>query len=344
MKEFNSLVKNIKNKEFLPIYFLHGDESYYIDLLVKELENNILTEDEKAFDEHIIYGKDSNYQDIIALAKQFPVLAEKNVIIVKEAQDLSLKDKETELLTSYAQNPIQSTILVFAHKNSKLDGKKRKLNTALKDYLFLSEKVRDYQLANIISEECKKLNIHLAPNVNHLLAEYLGNDLNKIFNEIQKIKISIKENEIIDQKIIEKYIGISKEYNVFELQNALIEKDPEKSFKIAYFMGKNDKKINMISIISILFKFFSELIIFHSLKDKSPKNVAEKLKINPFFVKNYQSAAMLYPLKNNVRIISILRDFDLKAKGLGANATPENELLTELVYDILNIDKIKVKI
>lgn len=344
MKELESLVKNIKNKEILPIYFLHGAEPYFIDQLVKVIEDEVLSEDERDFNQTVVYGKDTSYPEVLSLARQFPMMGERQVIIVKEAQDLRLTETETEALIQYAQNPIPSTVLVFAHKNKKLDGKKKKLNAALKPYLFLSEEVRDYELPKLIQQELQKMGIKTAPNISNLLAEYMGNDLSRIFNELNKVKIILKDGEVLDEKLVERYIGISKEYNVFELQNAIALKDVTKAFKIAYFMGKNEKENPIISIVSVLFSFFSKVIIYHTLADKSKASVATALGINPFFVKDYQASAGLYPLKYATRIITLLREIDMKSKGLGANQTSDGELLKELVYKIINIDKIKVKV
>lgn len=344
MKELELLVKNIKNNQISPIYFFHGEEPYYMDKLVKLLENELLTEEEKAFNQTIVYGKDTTYPEILSLARQFPMMGDRQVIIVKEAQDLKLNTDEAEILMKYAENPVPSTILVFAHKNKKIDGKKKKLNTALKPYLFLSEKARDYELPKIIQQELQKQNIQTAPNIANLLAEYMGNDLSRIFNEIDKVKIHLKEGDILDGKMVEKYIGISKEYNVFELQKAIATKDIAKAFQIVHYMGKNEKEHSIIGIVATMFAYFSKLILYHTLQDKSQASVASALGINPFFVKDYQASAQLYPLKHATRIITILRDIDMKSKGLGANQTPDRELMKELVYRIINVDKISVKV
>lgn len=344
MKELESLVKSIKNKQLLPIYFLHGEESYYIDQLVKVLENDVLSEEEKAFNQTIVYGKDTNYQEILSLARQFPMMGERQVIIVKEAQDLKLNKEETELLTKYAENPIPSTILVFAHKNKKIDGKKKNLVKVLKPYLFVSEKVRDYELPKVIQQELQKQEVKTAPNIANLLSEYLGNDLSRVFNEIDKVKIHLKEGDVLDDKMVEKYIGISKEYNVFELQSAVATKNIEKAFKIVHYMGKNEKNHPIVNITANFFGYFSKVILYQTLTDKSQANAAAALGVNPFFVKDYQLSAQLYPLKHATRIITILRDIDMKSKGLGVNQTPDRELMKELVYRIINVDKISVKV
>ncbi len=344
MKELDLLLKNIKNKELLPIYFFHGPEPYFMDQVVKELEFGVLEEDEKAFNQTVVYGKDTTYPEILSLARQYPMMGDRQVIIVKEAQDLRLTEDEVPALLEYATNPVPSTILVFAHKNKKIDGRKGTLVKALKPYLFLSDEVKGYDLPKFIQSEIYRLQLKASPNIANLLAEYLGNDLSRVFNELKKVQMLMKPDEILDEKLVEKYIGISKEYNSFELQKALGMKDEAKAFKIALVMGKNEKEHSLIGINAVLFSFFSKLIMYHTVQ-KEPQNViASELGIHPFIVKEYKEAARLYPLKHATRVISILREFDMKNKGLGVNKTPDRELLRELIYKIIHVDKTNVKI
>lgn len=346
MKELDLILKNIKNKELFPIYFLHGEESYYIDVAIKSFENDILEEDEKAFGQTVVYGKDTNYGEILSLAKQFPMFGNLNLIIIKEAQDLKLGEEETAALLSYAENPVETTVLVFAHKNKKLDGKKRKLNDLLKkkNFLYLSEKMRDYEVPKFIQQELKNFEIQTAPNVSFLLAEYLGTDLSRISNEINKLKLVLKKGEILDEKLVERHIGISKEFNVFELQKAFGQKDAAKAMKIVHYMGKKPKNNPIVMTIGNLYNFFSNIIIYQTLAGQPPQTIASEMGINPYFIKDFAESARFYPLKHATRIISILREIDLKSKGLGANQTEDAELLKEMVYKILNVDKTKVKV
>ena len=342
MKELELIFKNIKNKEFLPIYFFHGEEAYYIDIAVKALENDVLTEDEKAFNQTVVYGKDTNYNEILSLAKQYPMMGDKQLIIVKEAQDLKFNDEETKILEKYVENPVESTILVFAHKHKKVDSRKKVFKTLDKaKMLFHSEPVKDYNLAKWIDDEAKNLQIKLAPGISQLLADYLGNDLSRIANELNKMKLVLKDGEVLDGKLVETHIGISKEFNVFELQKALGKKDANTAFKIAYYMGKNPKTNPIVMTIGNLYNFFSNVVLYHTVSHQSPPTIASELGINPYFVKDYAEAARLYPLKFATRIISVLREIDLKSKGLGAVNMDEGELLKEMVYKIINIDKVK---
>ena len=344
MKELDLLIKNIKNKALLPIYFFHGAEPYYIDQVVDVLENNVLSEEERAFNQTIIYGKDTTYQEILALAKQYPMMGDKMMIIVKEAQDLRLTADEVGLILDYAKNPVESTILVFAHKGKKIDGKQKNLIAGLKNYLFLSEEVKDWDLVKVIQGVIAKLKIKASPNIPELLKEYLGNDLSRVINELEKVKIMMKDGEILDEKLVEKYIGISKEYNVFELQKAIVTKNAAKAMKIATVMGKNEKDHAVVKITGVIFSFFYKLIIYHAVKDEPNDKIAAAVGISPSFIKDYQAAARLFPLKHATRAVTVLREMDLKAKGLGVQNTPDRELLRELVYKLLNLDKTTVKI
>lgn len=344
MKELDSILKNIKNKELQPVYFFNGDEPYYIDVAIKSFENDILSEDEKAFGQTVVYGRDTNYLEIISLAKQFPMFGDTNLIIVKEAQDLKLGEAEQNALEQYFENPVPTTLLVFAYKG-KLDGKRKVTKLLSKNkMLYTSEKVKDWDLAKWIAQECDKFGIKTTPNIPNLLAEYLGNDLSRINNELSKLKIFLKSGDILDEKLVELHIGISKDFNVFELQKAVIQKDVEKALKIAYFMGKNPKSNPIVMTFGIFYTFFSNLIIYHTMKGQNPQNIASALRISPYFVKDYALAAQKYNLKHSTRIISILREMDLKSKGYGAVNMEDAEILKEMIYKITHIDQMKVKI
>lgn len=345
MKELDLILKNIKNKEVLPIYFFHGDEPYFIDVAVKALEHNFLEEDEKAFNQTVTYGKDTSYQEILSLARQFPMMGDKQVIIVKEAQDLKLSEAESKALETYVDNPVPSTVLVFAHKHKKLDSRKKVTKSLDKiNALFLSETIRETHLPKWIADECIKLNIKTAPNISHLLAEYLGNDLSRIANELGKLKMILKDEEILDGTHIENHIGISKEYNVFELQKALGTKNVNAAYKIAHYMGKNPKNNPFVMMLSSLYNYFSNVIMYQTMIGQSPQTIASQMGVNPYFLKDYAESARLYPLKHSTRVISILREFDMKGKGLGAVNMSEAELIKELVYKIINVDQVKMKV
>jgi len=344
MKEIDIILKNIKNKELLPVYFFHGDESFYIDLAIKHFEQDVLEEDEKAFNQTVAYGRDTNYHEILSLARQYPMMGDKQLIIVKEAQDMKLNDDESKALENYLQNPVPSTILVIANKN-KLDARKKISKTLAKSgMLFTSEKMKDYQLPAWIQGEMAVMGIKSAPNISHLLAEYLGNDLSRIANELNKLKIVLKDGATLDGKIIEEHIGISKDFNIFELQKALATKDLTKAFSIAYYMGKNKKSNPVQMSFGTLYKFFSNIIMYHTLAGQSPNTMASEMGVSPYAIKDYTEAARFYPLKHATRVISILREMDLKSKGVGVRQMEDDEIYKEMVYKIIKVDELKVKV
>lgn len=345
MKELELILKNIKNKDVLPIYFFHGEEPFFIDVAVKALENDFLEEDEKAFNQTVVYGKDTNYGEILSLARQFPMMGDKQVIIVKEAQDLKFNEEEAKMLETYVANPVPSTVLVFGHKHKKLDSRK-KVTKALSNskMLFLSEPVKDNNLAKWIADECNVLGIKTAPNISHLLAEYLGNDLSRISNELHKLKMILKPGEVLNETHVENHIGISKEFNVFELQKALGSKNMNQAYKIAHFMGKNPKNNPFVMMLASLYNYFSNIILYQTLIGQPPQTIASTLGVHPYFISEYTNAAKLYPLKHATRVISLLREFDMKGKGLGAVNQNDEQLIKEMVYKILNVDKTKVKV
>lgn len=344
MKELDLILKNIKNKELLPIYFFHGEEPYFMDVALKSFENDFLEEDEKAFNQTVVYGKDTTFSDVLSLARQFPMMGDKQVIILKEAQEIKMIEKEAEALKAYAENPVPSTLLVIAYKYKKVDARKSFAKILSKNkMLFLSEKIKDYEVAKWIQAEMTKLSFKTKPHIPTLLSDYLGTDLSRISNELQKLKMILKAGETIDDKMIESHIGISKDFNIFELIKALGKKDAANSFKIAHYLGKAPKQNAFPMMVGNLYNFFSNLVIFHTMKGASPQAQASALGINPYFIASFTESARFYNLKHCTRIISILREMDLKSKGLGAVNMTESELLKEMVYKILNVDKYKVK-
>lgn len=345
MKELDLILKNIKNKEFLPIYFFHGEEPFFIDAAVKSFENDVLEEDEKAFNQTVVYGKDTTFSEVLSLARQFPMMGDKQVIILKEAQEIRLTEKEADALKIYVENPVESTLLVIAHKHKKVDTRKSFAKTLAKNkMLFLSDKIRDYEVPKWIEQELRNLKFQAKPNIPAMLSEYLGTDLSRISNELNKLKMILKEGDILDEKSIETHIGISKEFNVFELIKALGKKDEATALRIAHFIGKSPKNNPFVMMMGNIYNFYSNLIVFHTLAGQSPQIQATTMGVNPYFIKDYAEAARFYNLKHCTRIISILREFDLKSKGLGAINMEEGELLREMVYKILKVDQLKVKL
>ena len=298
---YDQILSSLKRKEYKPVYMLMGDEAFYIDRISDFIEENVLSEDEKAFNQTILYGKDSSLSEIIMAAKRYPMMSQYQVIIVKEAQHI----KNFDDLQFYLQNPLTSTLLVFCHKYGKLDGRKKSTQEIeKKGLLFESKKLFDNQVSGWIESYVKSMNVAIDAKASTMLAEYLGNDLTRIVHEVEKLLITKpKEQNSITPELIERNIGISKDYNNFELVNALTRKEILKSNRIVEYFGKNSKNNPLIVTITVLFNFFSNLLLYHSLKDKSQMNVASELKINPYFVKDFQQAATRY---NSAKVIQII--------------------------------------
>jgi DNA polymerase-3 subunit delta len=332
--EVVKIVNEIKQGNIKPIYFLMGEEPYYIDRLTEYIENNILTEEEKGFNQMVLYGKDVTVEDVISNAKRYPMMADRQVVIVKEAQELS---RTIEKLESYAENPQLTTVLVFAYKYKTLD-KRKKVTKLLEKagVVFESKKMYDNQVGDWIKRVLSGKNYSIEPKAAAMLVEFLGTDLSKINNELEKLAIILPAGSTITPKIIEDNIGISKDYNVFELRKAIGERDQLKAYKIADYFSQNPKDNPLVMTTGLVFGFFSQLLQYHGLKDKNPSNVARLLKINPYFVKDYDIALRNYPMKKVSAIVGTLRDIDVKSKGVGANAIPQSDLLKEMLVKIFN--------
>lgn len=334
MDEVKQLVTDIKNKNIKPIYFLMGEEPYYIDKISDFIENSILTQEERGFNQMTLYGRDVTIEDIISNAKRYPMMAEYQVVIVKEAQDLS---RTIEKLASYAKNPQPTTILVVNYKYKKIDKRKTLYKTIKKaGVIYESKTLYENQVADWIRRTLSPKNYTITPKAAQMLVEFLGTDLSKINNELEKLQIILPKSSQITPEVIEENIGISKDYNNFELRKAVGERNAKKAHKIANYFADNPKDNPIVVTIALLFNFFSHLLHFHGLKDKSPRNVASALRINPYFVNEYVLAARNYPMRNVSTVVSVLRDFDVKSKGVGANAVSQGDLLKELLFRILN--------
>lgn len=332
MQEVDKILNDIKNRKFKPIYFLMGEEPYYIDVVADFLENHVLTEDEKGFNLTILYGRDVKIADIIANARRYPMMAEYQVVIVREAQDLH---KSIESLIDYVNNMQPTTILVMCYKYKKLDGRKA-LSKAVKKagVLFESKPLYESKIPDWIVSQLKKENYSITMKGAVMLEEFLGNDLGKINNELQKLQLILPKGSKITPELIEENIGISKDFNNFELQKALGIKDYEKAFRILNYYAQNPKANPILRILPVLYFYFSKLLIYHSLSDKSNQAVANALKVNPYFVNDYALAAKSYTMKEVSQIISTLRELDMKAKGVGGNSLTPADLFKEILIKI----------
>jgi DNA polymerase-3 subunit delta len=332
---FEEIISDLKKRIFKPVYFLAGEEPYFIDIISDYIEEKVLSEGDKAFNQIIVYGDDTTISAVIDTARRFPMMASHQVVIIKEAQSL----KKIEDLAVYLDKPLQSTLLVFCYKYKTLD-KRTKLYKLLESnaVYFDSPRLRDYQIPAWIESYLMTRGIKTEPSASALLTEYLGTDLHKIANELDKLIITLPAGKpVITNALIEKNIGISKDYNNFELQNAIGSKNVLKANMIARYFADNPKDNPLTLTIASLFSFFSKLLTYHYLPDKSKNNAASSLKVNPFFVKDFESAALKYNARKTVQIISLLRTFDMKSKGYGDAGTEPGDLLKELIYRILHL-------
>ena len=331
--KYTEIIASIAKKKLQPVYFLMGDEPYYIDKVADSFSKNVLSAEEQEFNQVVLYGKDIETVQIIAEAKQFPFGTEKRVVIVREAQYL----KNIELLDSYLDNPQPSTVLVISYKGKSIDKRKKfGKHLAEKCVVFESKKLYDNKIPNWILEYVKNKSYSIDNSATAVLAEYLGADLSKITNELDKLMLVVKKEEPITTKIIEYHIGISKDYNVFELQNALGKRQVIKANRIINHFAANPKNHNIVPVMSALFSYFQKIMTYHFLEDKSPKSVASVLKVNPFFVSQYQTAAQNYSTRQLFFIFEHLKDYDLKSKGVNNKSTTHEGLLKELIFKVLH--------
>ncbi len=328
------LVTEIRKGDLKPIYFLMGEESYYIDKISDFIEENVLDEAEKGFNQMVLYGRDVSIDDIVSNAKRYPMMAERQVVIVKEAQDLS---RTIEKLAKYAENPQPTTVLVLNYKYKKLDKRKALYKTINKvGVVFESKKLYENQVPDWIRRVLKGQGYDISPKAAQMLVEFLGTDLSKVNNELNKLKIVLPKGTQITPDHIEENIGISKDFNNFELRKAVGERNVVKANQIAKYFADNPKDNPFVVTIALLFNFYSQLLHLHGMSDKNPRSVASALKVNPYFVNEYLNAARNYPMKKVSSVIGILREFDVKGKGVGANAVPQGDLLKELLVRIMS--------
>ena len=334
MEEVVKIINDIKAGNIKPIYFLMGEEPYYIDRITEYLENNLLTEDEKGFNQMVLYGRDTTIDEIVSNAKRYPMMAERQVVIVKEAQELS---RTIDQIEKYAENPQPTTVLIFAYKYKTLDKRKKVVKTLEKNgLLYESKKMYDNKVGEWIKRVLQGRGYGIEPKAMAMLVEFLGNDLSRIANELNKLEIILPKGSTITPNHIEENIGFSKDFNVFEFRKAIGEKNQFKAYQIANYFAQNQKDNPFVMTNGLVFGFFSALLQYHGLKDKSPSNAAKVLRVSPYFVNDYISAAHNYPMKKVSAIIGTLRNVDVKSKGVGANSLPYGDLLKEMLIGIFN--------
>jgi len=330
--DYNSLLKALKAKKFQPIYLLMGEESFFIDALTKVFQNEVLPKEQQDFNLSVVYGKDVTVTQIIAMAKRFPMMSDYQVVIVKEAQELA---RSIDTLESYVAAPNPTTILVLCYKYKKIDKRKKIYKSINKSgVVFESKKLYDNQVGGWIEDFLHQQGFQIVPKATYMLVEFLGTDLQKISNELSKLAIVHTKDTPITPEVVETHIGISKDFNIFELTKAIGVRDVAKSYRIVHYFIENPKEKPLIVTISMLFTFFSKVMQYHAISHKNPNDIAAELKVNRYFIKDYAQAAKQYPMKKITQIIHQIKIADLKSKGLGMSPLGQEDILKELLVVI----------
>lgn len=336
--QVSKILNDLKARKYAPVYFLQGEESYFIDLLSDYIEKHVLSEAEKGFNQVVVYGKDVSMATILTHARRFPMMAERQVVIVKEAQDIQDINNETggKLLLNYLQQPVPSTILVFAHKNKSLD-KRKELGKNMEKLTvsITTKKLYDNQLPEFVSSYASQQGVGMDDRAVQIFCEYIGNDLNRLANEFDKLIIGGIPAGGITAEHVMMQVGISKEYNIFELQRAVVSRNTLQANRIVNYFEKNSKKNPAIPVVAFLFSFFSKLLAATGSPDKSDKGLVAALKISPYAARDYVQAMRIFPQDKIMQNISFLREADLKLKGVDAGSADEGQVLRELVYKLI---------
>ncbi|MFI5171345.1 MAG: DNA polymerase III subunit delta [Chitinophagales bacterium] len=335
--DHKDLINEIKSRKFKPVYLLHGDESYYTDKIAEYMEENILSPEQKDFNCSIFYGKDANPQQIIDACTRFPMFAEHNLVILREAQMMKTKGSEIDKLEPYLENPSNSTILVICYKDGKFDARKKFFKLIKeKGLVYESESLKESEVPIFIENYLKRKKATADGKAISVLIDYLGTDLSKIINELEKLCINLKEGERITVDLIEKNIGISKDYNVFELQSALITKNVAQAFTIVNYMNDNSKANPFVLTVSNIHSAFTKLYHYLLGGDVNDWDMYKIYQIHSSQKNEYRAARNLYTVDRVEEIFELVLEFDLRSKGVYNVETSPEELLKELVYRILN--------
>ena len=332
---YEEIARDLKNKVYKPVYYLMGEESYYIDRISDYIAQTVLTEEEKEFNQTVLYGADTDVATIINAAKRYPMMSEYQVIIVKEAQNV----KKMEELSFYLKNPLSSTILVICHKHGALD-RRKKLAAEIEKVgvLFESKKIKDTQLPGFISSYLKRKSVDIEPKASEMMAEFVGTDLSRMAGELEKLVLTLPQGATrITPEQIERNIGVSKDYNNYELRSALIARDVLKANKIIKYFEENPKTNPIQMTLSVLFGFFSNLMLAYYAPEKSEQGIANQLSLQPSWkAKEYMAAMRVYSGVKCMQIISEIRYCDARSKGVDNSSLSDGDLLRELVYKILH--------
>ena len=328
----DSIITDLKKKKFKPIYWLEGEEPFFIDEVMNYAEHHILKESETSFNLSVFYGKDAQWADVVNACRRYPMFSEIQVVLLKEGQQM----KDIEQLESYIENPLPSTLLVVSYKDKKLDARTKFAKTIKsKGELFSTKKIYENQLPDWVNTLVKEHQLTITQKANLLLCENIGNDLSRIKNEIEKIAVNLKNSKTITDEVIEQFVGVSKEYNVFELQDAIAKKNLSKAIRIIQYFEKNPKAGPIQLILPSLYSFFSKVFLIFSANGNDEKALASSLGINPYFLKDYLQASKNYRYEGVEKILLLLHQYNLRSIGINDNNTNDTELLKEFVVKVI---------
>jgi DNA polymerase-3 subunit delta len=333
------ILATLQKQQYAPVYFLQGEESYYIDLIADYIEEHALPEADRSFNQVVLYGKDVNMATILTHARRYPMMAEKQVVIVKEAQDIQDLTRETgsKLLLEYFKNPVPSTILVFCHKHKPLDGR-RELAKQVDAHAVVLKAKRPYenQLPDFIQGYVDDKGVRIEDQAVQALCGFVGNDLHRLANEVDKLIITLGTETTITLELVLRQVGISKEYNIFELQRAILKGDAVMANKIVNYFEGNTRRNPVIPAVAFLYSFFSKLLAATQVADQSEKGLVSALKVSPYAARDYTIALRQFGHARLLRIISSLKEADLMLKGVDAGSITEGQILRGLVWRLTN--------
>jgi DNA polymerase-3 subunit delta len=335
---YQQTINSINSKNLKPVYLIHGTENYFIDKFAQKIIDIAIPDFEKGFNEYILYGKDITTGDIINYARKFPMMADRQLVVIKEAQailDLGQKDNQT-LLENYVKNPLSSTVLVLCFGKAQDDKKAWVKSFSEKGQIYNFKKIYDSEIPDFIMSYAVENQLKISPKAVQLLSEHIGNNLQAISNEMDKIKLNLKQGEAIDASIIEEFVGISKEYNIFELQKAISDKNAKKCYQIVNYLSDNTKDNPITPNLIILYNYFSKVLLLHASKNKSDQELASILSVSPYFLKDYKKTAQVYSIDHLMKIIHQLKIADQYSKGVGGGSISVKEIYIDLIFRILN--------
>lgn len=339
MAEYNEIIKAQQQGKFAMVYFLHGDEPFFIDNIIENIELNALDDTQKSFNQYILYGKETTITDILNIARKYPMIGERQVVIVKEAQEMRSwrSEDQTNLLIHYLENPTPTTVLAFSYKYKTLD-KRTKIAKAIDKggEVMLSKRLYDNQIPDWLKSYTKVMGVNLSAKAAMIMAENIGNNLQRLANEVDKLKLNTKPGEEVNEQTIQKFVGISKDYNTFELQTAIALKNTTKAFKIVKYLAANSSANPLVMTLGSLYSFFTKILILHHNGANDKNEVSRLIGVHPYFAAEYLQAKSNYPEPLVTRNIQCIHDADLQSKGIGYATMSEGDILQELVYKLIH--------